>query len=206
MKGSGTEKKNKESAPPRPFLWFLAVIGLILIAYFTINIALNLAFAVDSASKGVPVVWKEATYDESGQMVSGPEGVVLRGINAWVEELAPWLATNTYLLVLGSIFLAFGLAYALARREGGELAVFLFEMRLLGAYLGLVALLMVALGIDRVYFIPHGPRSGTLGWIDWYILEFLAHILWAAVLAVLAAFYLRLRGKDEGDASPSETV
>ena len=67
----------------------------------------------------------------------------------------------------------------------------------------LVVLLMVVLGTDRIFFLTSAAKEGALAWIDWYIFEYLAHIVWAVIIVVLAVFFLRVGRKgqpgDEGD-------
>lgn len=186
--------------PRKGFFWLLMAIGLILMAYFAVNMVFNAIYAVDLAGKGVAVVLKEAEYDQQGQMVKEPEITTLHGVSGWVESFAPWLATSAYILALGAIFFALG--YVCTRRREEKLAVSLYKMRLLGGCLAAVALLMVVLGCDRVFFIQHGGRESVLDWTNWYILEFLAHIVWALVLGVLSLFYLRVQRV--GDAAKAE--
>ncbi|NPV59564.1 MAG: hypothetical protein HPY75_07865 [Actinobacteria bacterium] len=181
----------------RGFFWFMMVAGLVIIAYFTLNMAFNFVFAVDLAGDGVNVVLKEAEYDDGGNLIAPPEVLTLHGVTGWVEGLAPWMAVNGFTLALGSLLL--GLGYVMTGRMREKAAVSIFKMRLLGWYLGLVAALMFVLGVDRVFFIPHGVGEGLLSWMDWYVLEFLAHTVWAVVLLVLAAFFLRVEMvQDEG--------
>lgn len=195
------EKENgmgmvKVDTPGKTFFWFLMLVGVILIAYFTINLVINAIYAVDLAGDGVSVVQKEAVV-ENGQVIEQPEVLVLHGVTGWVENFSPWLAVNTYVLALGAIFL--GLGYVMILKKEDKVAVSLYKMRLLGGYFMVVAALMLGLGMDRVFFIPHGHKPTVLTWTNWYILEFLAHLIWAVVLAVLSFFYLRVRRIDGGE-------
>ena len=184
--------------PRRGFFWFMMLAGTALIAYFTLNIAFNCVFAVDLAGDGVNVVLKEAEYDDAGNLVVPPEVLTLHGVTGWVEGFAPWMAVNGFTLALGSLL--FGLGYVMTERKKEKAAVSVFKMRALGWYLCLVAALMIALGVDRVFFIPHGIGEGVLSWMDWYVLEFLGHTVWAAVLLVMAAFFLRVNMLEEESA------
>jgi hypothetical protein len=195
------EKENgvgmvKVDTTGKTFFWFLMLVGVILIAYFTINLVINAIYAVDLAGDGVSVVQKEAVV-ENGQVIEQPEVLVLHGVTGWVENFSPWLAVNTYVLALGAIFL--GLGYVMILKKEDKVAVSLYKMRLLGGYFMVVAALMLGLGMDRVFFIPHGHKPTVLTWTNWYILEFLAHLIWAVVLAVLSFFYLRVRRIDGGE-------
>lgn len=186
--------------PRKGFFWFVMLVGLVLMAYFTLNMVLNCVFAVDLAGDGVKVVLKEAVYDDAGNPVGQPEVVVLHGVTGWVEGFAPWLAVNGFVVSLGALL--FGLGYVMTERRRENAAVSIFKMRLLAAYLSLLALLMLLLGVDRVFFIPRGYGEGVLAWTDWYVLEFLAHCIWAVVLVSLAAFFLgvKVRGEAGGRA------
>jgi hypothetical protein len=188
----------KVDAPGRNFFWFLMLIGVILIAYFSFNIIMNAIYAVDLSGKGVNVVLKEAVV-ENNTVISEPEIITLHGVTGWVENFSTWLAVNAYILALGTIF--FGAGYILTAKKDDKVAVSLFKMRILGGYMLVLSLLMLVLGIDRVYFIPHGAKSSVLVWMDWYVLEFLAHIIWAVVLAALSIFYLRVKRTDDLDGS-----
>lgn len=185
--------------PGRGYFWFLMLVGLVLVAYFSVNLAFNAVYAADNASNGVPVVWKDAVYDDSGQVVSGPEGVVLHGFSGWVEAFSPWLAMNAYILALGTLF--FGLGYVMTRRREDGAAVSIFKVRMLGGYIALVSLLMLVFGVDRVYAVPHGHKGTVLAWTSWYVLEFLAHIVWAVVLGALSVFCMRVQRVDEAAAA-----
>ncbi len=195
MKWFETEKKEgmdmvKVDAPGRNFFWFLMLIGVILIIYFSFNLIMNAVYAVDLAGKGVNVVLKEAVV-ENNTVISEPEVIVLHGVTGWVESFSTWLAVNANLLALGTIF--FGLGYIFTVKKEDKVAVSLFKMRLLGGYMLALSILMLALGIDRVYFIPHGAKPSVLSWMDWNVLEFLAHLIWGVVLAALSIFYLRVK-------------
>lgn len=176
----------------KSFFRFLMVAGLLLLAYFTITLVINMIYGVDLAGKGVLTVIREPQYQD-GEVVDQGESVVLHGISGWVAAFSPWLAVNGNLLALGVIL--FGVGFALTPRREDRLPVTVFKLRLLGWYLVAVVLLMLILGVDRVYFLPHAAKSGVLAWIDWYVFEFLAHLVWATVVACLALFYLRYGGK-----------
>ncbi len=189
--------------PRRGYPWYLMLVGLVLMSYFSINMIMNCVFAVDLSSDGMRVVQREAIYDDSGNLVREPEVIVLQGVSGWVEGFAPWLAVNGYIISLGALL--FGLGYVMTERKKDKLEVSLFKMRILGCYLCLLALLMLALGLDRVFFIPHGPKEGVLDWMDWYILEFMAHSVWVVVLAAMGTFFLKIRMVDGGNgAMPAE--
>jgi hypothetical protein len=175
------------------FFRFLALVGLVLVAYFTLNIVINMVYGVDLAGKGAVVVVREPRY-QGDQLVDEGESVVLHGVSGWVSAFAPWLAVNANLLALGVIL--FGIGFTLTAREPEKSAVTLFKLRILAWYLLAVALLMLVLGIDRIYFLPHAETGGVLGWIDWYIFEFLAHVVWATIVAILAIFFLRYAGEN----------
>ena len=187
-------KGGKEPAK-KDFFWFLALAGLILVAYFTLNLAINMVYGVDLAGKGAVIVVREPRY-QGDQLVDEGESVVLHGVSGWVAAFSPWLAVNANLLALGVML--FGIGFALTGRDPEKLAVTLFKLRILACYLLAVVLLMLVLGIDRVYFLPRAETGGVLGWIDWYIFEFLAHIVWAAIIAALAVFFLRYAEKGQG--------
>ncbi|OFW55635.1 MAG: hypothetical protein A2Y75_05470 [Candidatus Solincola sediminis] len=197
MKVQTTNNTFKVDKQGKNYFWLLMLIGLILITYFSINMLINFINGVDLAGVGISVVQKEALVDNNGEIVTPAEVIVFHGISGWVESFSPWLALNGYLLALGSIF--FGLGYVMTRRREEKLAVSLFKMRLFAGYLFLIALMMLILGIDRVFFIPHGPKPTVLLWTNWYILEFLAHILWAAVLGVLFVFFFKVRQVGSND-------
>jgi hypothetical protein len=190
------EKKSGEGVSvdtaKRGFFWFLMLLGIIFMVYFTLSMIINIVYGVDLAGKGVNVVIREAVF-ENGTMVKEAETVLLSGVSGWVAVFGPWIAVNVYLLILGGVFFAIG--YALTPKKEDRVAVSLFKARMLGGYLAVVALLVLSLGLDRVFFVPHEVAVGTLGWIDWYIFEFLAYLFWAVILAVLAVFFLRVQGK-----------
>lgn len=173
----------------RGFFWLLMLIGMVLIVYFTLSMIINMVFAADLAGEGVSAA------------TEGGETITLHAISGWVAVFSPWLALNAYLLTLGTIF--FGIGYVMTPKKEDKLAVSLFKMRILGWYLVLVVLLMVVLGTDRIFFLTSAAKEGALAWIDWYIFEYLAHIVWAAILAILAVFFLRVRcmapAGDEGN-------
>ena len=182
-------RRVRVDSPGRPFFWFVMLAGMILIAYFSLTMVMNFTYAIDLAGDGVQVVLEEAVIAD-GQVVEEPEVVVLHGINGWVESFAPWLAVNAFTLFLG-VFL-FGLGYTMTGRKEEGVAVAMFKMRILGGYLAVLSLLMLVLGVDRVFFIPHGPRATFLSWFDWYVMEFLAHLIWAVLLMVFAVFFMRV--------------
>jgi hypothetical protein len=165
------------------------LMGMILVVYFTLSMIINMVFAADVAGEGV------SAGTQAG------ETITLHGLSGWVAVFSPWLALNAYLLTLGTIF--FGIGYVMTPKAEDRLAVSLFKMRIFGCYLVLVVLLMVVLGTDRIFFLPSADKEGALGWIDWYIFEYLAHIVWPAILSVAAVFFLRVgrggRVGDEGD-------
>lgn len=168
------------------FFWLLMLVGMVLIAYFTLSMVINMVFAAELAGDGVSVA------------AEGGETITLHGFSGWVAVFSPWLAINAYLLTLGTIF--FGIGYVMTPKKEDKLAVSLFKMRILGWYLALVVLLMVVLGTERIFFLPSAAKEGALAWIDWYILEYLAHIVWAVILSILAVFLLRVGRKNpEGD-------
>ncbi|WP_287155203.1 hypothetical protein [Candidatus Solincola tengchongensis] len=175
------------------FFRFLMIAGLLLVVYFTLTLVINMVYGVDLAGKGVLTVIREPQYQD-GEMVDQGESVVLHGVSGWVAAFSPWLAVNGNLLALGLVL--FGIGFALTQRREGRLAVTAFKLHVLAWYLMGVVLLMLVLGVDRVYFLPHAAKSGVLAWIDWYIFEFLAHLIWAAVVACLAVFFLRYGGKE----------
>lgn len=190
MKGKEKEARSvRLDSARRGFFWFLMLAGLVLIVYFTLNMAINLVFGIDSANQGVTVVTREPAY-ENGSLVQEGESQVLSGVSGWVAVFAPWLAVNAYYLALGALI--FGIGYVMTPKTEERVPVSLLKMRMLACYLVLVALLMVILGLDRVYFLPRAAVGGALAWIDWYIFEFLAHIVWAVVLALMAAFLFRV--------------
>jgi uncharacterized membrane protein YqhA len=80
----------------------------------------------------------------------------------------------------------------MTQEKEDKLAVSLFKMLIFGWYLVPVVLLMVVLGTDRIFFMPSAAKESTLAWIDWYIFEYLAHIVWAVIMAILAVFFLRI--------------
>jgi hypothetical protein len=178
----------KVDTQKRGFFWMLMLIGMVLIVYFTLSMVINMVFAADLAGDGVAAA------------TEGGETITLHGISGWVAVFSPWLALNAYLLTLGTIF--FGIGYVMTLQKEDKLAVSLFKMRILGWYLALVVLLMVVLGTDRIFFLTSAAKEGALAWIDWYIFEYLAHIVWAVILAILAVFFLRVGRKspagDEG--------
>ena len=163
------------------FFWLLMLIGMVLVVYFTLSMIINMVFAADLAGEGVSAA------------TEGGETITLHGISGWVAVFSPWLALNAYLLTLGTIF--FGIGYVMTPKQEDGLAVSLFKMRILSWYLVLVVLLMVVLGTDRIFFLTSAAKEGALAWIDWYIFEYLAHIVWAVILAVLAFFFLRVGRK-----------
>lgn len=185
------------------FFRFLVWIGLVLVAYFSLNLVINMIYGVDLAGKGVAVVIRDPRFQDS-QLVDEGESVVLQGVSGWVAAFAPWLALNANLLVLGLLFFAIG--FALTVRDRERLTLTLFKLRILAWYLLAVALLMLVLGIDRVYFLPHAEVSGVLGWIDWYVFEFLAHVIWAAIIVILSVFFLRYGGEDAASAEGHSPV
>jgi hypothetical protein len=176
------------------FFWFLMLAGIVLMVYFTLTLIINMVYAADLAGGGVNVVLEEPVF-EDGNLVKEAEAVALHGVSGWVAAFSPWLATNAYYLALGAIFFAIG--YVLTPMREEKLAVSLFKMRILGWYLVLVVLIMLILGVDRVFFLPHEAKTEVLAWIDWYIFEFLAHLVWAVVIAILAMFFLRVRRKKQ---------
>ncbi|MGQ9536113.1 MAG: hypothetical protein ACUVT4_02625 [Actinomycetota bacterium] len=175
------------------FFRFLSAAGLILVGYFTLTMIINMIFGVDLANKGVLTVIKEPQYQD-GELVDQGESIVLYGVSGWVAGFAPWLAVNGNLLTLGVVL--FGIGFALTSRREDKFAVTVFKLRILAWYLLGVALLMIFLGGDRVYFLPHPAKNGVLAWIDWYIFEFLAHVIWAALISCLAIFFLRYGGRE----------
>ncbi|RJP30352.1 MAG: hypothetical protein C4536_09960 [Actinobacteria bacterium] len=207
-RGAGLEKEGGkargETGPARRSLyWYLMVVGLVLIAYFTLNLIINVVYAVDASSQGVLVVLEEPLY-ENGSLAREAVTTTLHGASGWAAAFAPWLALNAYLLALGVIFFAIG--YMQTPVEEERLPVSLFKLRLLGGYLLALAAVMVILGFDRIFFLPHEAKTGSLAWIDWYLFEFLAHVVWAAVIALLAVFLLRVQRSSGigGDAKPSQ--
>jgi len=190
------ERKNEDGLVSvdtmrRGFFWMLMLIGMVLIVYFTLSMAINMVFAADLAGDGVAAA------------TEGGETITIHGISGWVAVFSPWLALNAYLLTLGTIF--FGIGYVMTQKKEDKLAVSLFKMRILGWSIVLVVLLMVVLGTDRIFFLPSAAKEGALAWIDWYIFEYLAHIVWAGILAILAVFFLRVgrrapAGDEEGQA------
>jgi hypothetical protein len=183
-------------APGKPFFWFLMLVGMVLIAYFTFNMVVNFVYAVDLAGDGIQVVLKDAVVVD-GQMDEEAEVTVLRGVSGWVEGFAPWLALNAFTLFIG-VFI-FGTGYVMTARDEDKLAVSLFKMRILACYLALLALLMLVLGVDRIFFIPHAERAAFLSWFDWYVIELLAHIIWAVLLAIFSVFFMRVGGLPGND-------
>ena len=181
-------KDKKETDPvrvdtlKRGFFWLLMLVGMVLIVYFTLVMIINMVYAADFAVEGVSAA------------AEGGETITLQGLSGWVAFFSPWLVLNVYLLALGAIFFCIG--YVMTPKKEEKLAVSLFKMRILGWYLVLVVLLMVVLETDRVYFLQNVISEGTIAWIDWYIFEYLAHIVWAVVLAVMAVFLLRVQRKD----------
>ncbi len=195
MKENGSQSQNiKVDAPGRSFFWFLMLAGILLIAYFSLNMVVNFIYAVDLAGDGIQVVLEDAVV-EGGQVVEEADVIILRGMSGWVESFAPWLAVNASTMFLGAFIFALG--YMMTGRRKERVAVSLFKMRMLGSYMALLALIILILGMDRVFFIPHGARPTFLSWFDWYVMEFLAHIIWAVLLAVLSCFFLRVKEVDD---------
>ncbi|MDY6796800.1 MAG: hypothetical protein SWK76_16180 [Actinomycetota bacterium] len=174
------------------FFWFLMIIGAVLIVFFTLNMIINFIYGADLAGKGVSVVIKDAVY-EDGTQVSKAEVAVLHGVSGWVAVFGPWMAVNANYIVLGAIFFAIG--YVMTAKDEDKLPVSIFKARMLGAYLALVSIFLFTLGIDRIFFISHEARVGTLSWIDWYIFEFMAYVVWAAILGIMAVFLVKLGAK-----------
>ncbi len=195
MRADGDDRKTRAEEGGRPFLRILAAAGLVLVAYFTLNLLINMVYGVDLSGKGVVTVIREPQYQD-GQLVDEGESVVLKGVSGWVAAFAPWLALNANVLALGVIF--YGLGFALTKRDEKKLPVTVFKLRIFASYLLAVSLLLVVLGLDRVYFLPHAETTGVLGWIDWYVFEFLAHVVWAVVITLFSMyFFLYGRGKGE---------
>jgi len=121
------------------------------------------------------------------------------GPSAWVLQMAPWLANNSLLMIIGSTLYIAG--YSMTLRRKGRSRRDRLMLRLFGVGTGVVSLALLVLGLDYVFFLPK-EISGLSQHLDMYGVQLCTFLAFSAVLGAVTVYCWMPRGggRDGGGA------
>jgi len=141
--------------------WFVMLVGLMVVLYFYIALVIFNVIAV----KGVL------------DRYEGP--------SSWVRDMAPWLANNAMLLVLGSALFLVG--YSMTLRRKGRFVRERLILRLFGVGTGLISLALLVLGADYFFFLPR-ELQGLSDNLNFFGIQLCTFLVWSASLGAVTVY------------------
>lgn len=148
--------------------WFVAIIGLILVAYFFVILVIS------------NTVILKTVIDNQG------------GASAWASALALWLSANIPVIAYGATIFIIG--YSLTLKKKGFFPRGRQLLRLFGVCTGFAAAFFLVLGLLYVFVLPGDELVGFSDNLEFYGLQ-LSHIIaWCSILGAITA-YCWLPGK-----------
>ncbi len=160
--------------------WFVMLVGMMMVAYFYLNLVFYNVIAVKDVL----------------DRYEGP--------SVWVRNMAPWLADNAMLLALGSALFLVG--YSMTLRRRGRFSTERLMLRLFGVGTGFIALALLVLGVDYLFFLPK-ELQGLSAHLDLFGIQLSAFLVWFAALSAVTVYcWLPKGGSRDGEEDPSGKV